>query len=291
MSKIKVAEKFYSIQGEGRFTGVPSVFLRTFGCNFTCPGFGMPAGQASTEADEVAQNIQLYSKLEDLPLVKTGCDSYASWHPKFKHLSPTVEVPDLAQQLVGLTPNRTWTGKNGNDIHLVITGGEPLLGWQREYPELLDHSAMADLQNITFETNGTQELSDKFANYLSVWPGFKSFVYPNKEVTFSVSPKLSASGEKWSDAIKPDVIAQYQEVGTVYLKFVVSTPEHVAEVRQAVAEYRAAGFTGKVYLMPVGGVNEVYDANQFSVAQAALAEGWYFSPRLHLSLFGNAWAT
>ena len=49
--KLKVSEIFYSAQGEGRFVGVPSVFLRTFGCNFTCPGFGMPRGEASKEAD------------------------------------------------------------------------------------------------------------------------------------------------------------------------------------------------------------------------------------------------
>ena len=83
MEKIKVSEKFYSLQGEGRFVGVPSVFLRTFGCNFTCAGFGLPPGERSTEADSVAKSVQLYSRLEDLPLVKTGCDSYASWHPKF----------------------------------------------------------------------------------------------------------------------------------------------------------------------------------------------------------------
>ena len=55
MSKIKIAELFYSIQGEGRYMGVPSVFLRTFGCNFKCAGFGMPRGRLSAEADEIAE--------------------------------------------------------------------------------------------------------------------------------------------------------------------------------------------------------------------------------------------
>ena len=43
--KLKISELFYSIQGEGRYMGVPSVFLRTFGCNFQCAGFGMRKGE------------------------------------------------------------------------------------------------------------------------------------------------------------------------------------------------------------------------------------------------------
>jgi len=54
MSKLKISELFYSIQGEGRYMGVPSVFLRTFGCNFTCSGFGMAKGQLSSERNVIA---------------------------------------------------------------------------------------------------------------------------------------------------------------------------------------------------------------------------------------------
>ena len=121
MSKIKVSELFYSIQGEGRYMGVPSVFLRTYGCNFTCQGFGMPRGELSTEADNVAKNVQLYKDYKELPLVSTGCDSYASWHPAFKDLSPMVETEGLAKAVVDTLPFKEW-----RDEHLVITGGEPL---------------------------------------------------------------------------------------------------------------------------------------------------------------------
>ena len=67
MSKIKIAELFYSIQGEGRYMGVPSVFLRTFGCNFTCDGFGMPRGEESKERDFIAADIKKFFKYQDLP--------------------------------------------------------------------------------------------------------------------------------------------------------------------------------------------------------------------------------
>ena len=280
--KIKVSEKFYSAQGEGRFVGVPSVFLRTFGCNFTCGGFGMPRGEMSTEREQIdPKQFRIY---EDLPLVNTGCDSYASWDPRFKNLSPSVETDDLAVLLTLLTPNGRWVQANGNDVHLVITGGEPLLGWQRAYPALLEHPNMIDLKNITFETNGTQELQEDFKTFLTAWAFMN-----DREVTFSVSAKLSASGELWSDAIKPEIVCSYEEFGTTYLKFVVENPADFDEVDRAVKAYRDAGFGGVVYIMPVGGVVSVYNGNKFNVADEAMRRGYYYSPRLHVDLWGNSW--
>jgi organic radical activating enzyme len=283
--KLKVSEIFYSAQGEGRFVGVPSVFLRTFGCNFTCGGFGMPRGTCSTERDEV--KVELYNRYEDLPLVNTGCDSYASWDPRFKHLSPTYETSEVISKMLALTPNNRWAQDNGNDVHLVITGGEPLLGWQKVYPEMLEAIEMRDLKNITFETNGTQELHDDFKQYLQDWVGIPSIT--EREITFSVSAKLSPSGEKWEDAIKPEIVVSYQELGKTYLKFVIEKPEDFEEVDRAVFEYRMAGFSGVVYIMPVGGVVSVYDGNKFNVADEAMKRGYYYSPRLHVDLWGNSW--
>lgn len=282
--KLKVSELFYSAQGEGRFVGVPSVFLRTFGCNFTCSGFGCAPGEKSKEADEVAKSVHLYKDFLSLPLVNTGCDSYASWHPEFKHLSPMIETKDLVDQMLALTPNKHWMQENGNDVHLVITGGEPLLGWQRAYQELLDHPDMADLKNITFETNGTQPLQPKFIDYLLDWGD-----RPGNEITFSVSAKLSASGEVWDEAIRPEIVRMYQDYGTTYLKFVVETEEHFAEVERAVKAFRAGGFTGVVYVMPQGGVVTPYAANRVKVADWAVSNGYYYSPRLHVDLWGNGW--
>jgi len=281
MSKIKVAELFYSIQGEGKYQGVPSVFLRTFGCNFKCAGFGMPRGELSDEVNDIAGVVHMYNDYKELPLVSTGCDSYASWDPRFKHLSPLLSTDSIATSIMDILPHKEW-----QDEHLVITGGEPLLGWQKQYPDLLDHPNMASLKEITFETNGTQSLTIEFKKYLQEWSRWK-----NREITFSVSAKLPGSGETWEDAIKPEIVCEYETVGTAYLKFVVATEQDIEDAECAVGAYRVAGFKGHVYLMPVGGVESVYNLNAKNVALAAMKRGWRYSDRLQVPLFKNQWGT
>jgi len=289
--KIKVSEQFASIQGEGKYTGVLSVFLRTYGCNFKCAGFGMSTDSEtktpllSTEPDEIAKG--LVGRLDgddlqydELPLASTGCDSYASWHPKFKKLSPIVNVTDLANQLSELF---TVNDYNANTFkHLVITGGEPLLGWQRSYPLLLTELQAHGFTHITFETNGTQELSNDFKEYLKT----TSLV-----ITFSVSPKLLCSGESINDALKPDIVASYETYGETYLKFVVTGESDLADITQFVDEYRLVGFNGDVYVMPMGGLADEYNFNVKEVAKLAMEYNFIYSPRMHIDLFGNAWGT
>lgn len=289
MEKLKVAEIFYSIQGEGRYMGVPSVFLRTFGCNFQCAGFGMPPGQKTTEVEPVAANIGLYKDYRDLPLVSTGCDSYASWHPAFKHLSPFMDTDQVADQVVDLLPAKQW-----QDEHLVITGGEPLLKWQYLYPELLSHPRMHSLKELTFETNGTQPLTDELKTWLHREWHHDGTIGPGRghnSVTFSVSAKLSCSGESRARAIRPETVCEYEEYGYTYLKFVIATDSDAEEAEETVDIYRASGFGGPVYLMPVGGVESVYSLNNRRVAELAMKLGYRYSDRLQVPLFKNAWGT
>jgi 7-carboxy-7-deazaguanine synthase len=285
MSKIKIAELFYSIQGEGRYMGVPSVFLRTFGCNFKCQGFGMPRGELSQEANNI--NPLEFKTYNELPLVSTGCDSYASWDPRFKDLSPMLTTDAIADRITEILPYNEW-----KDEHLVITGGEPLLGWQRAYPDLLDHPKMAGLTEITFETNGTQQLTPEFKEYLKQWQ-IRAWHTggPVREITFSVSAKLPCSGEKWEDAICPEVVCEYEQVGTAYLKFVIATEDDFDDAVTATLEFRKAGFRGHVYLMPVGGVESVYALNNRTVADLAMKHGLRYSDRLQVPLFKNEWGT
>lgn len=277
MSKIKVSELKYSIQGEGRYMGIPSIVLRTHGCNFKCSGFGMLPEQTSIEADDIATQHQTapYAKYENLPLTKTGCDSFATWHPALANLSPMLSTDTIADRCRDLLPGGTW-----QDTHLVITGGEPLLGWQKSYLDLLTHPFMYDLKELTFETNGTQWLEASVYNFLKGWLAQN----PERQITFSVSPKLSNSGESHDDAIQPKIVAEYQEVGYTYLKFVVAADTDVEEIEGVVDEYRKEGFKGPVYLMPLGGVKQLYSNNNNAVAEMALRRGWRYSDRLQVSV-------
>ena len=283
MSKLKVSELFYSIQGEGRYMGVPSVFLRTFGCNFTCDGFGMPRGEKSNERNIIADRVTEFKQYRDLPLVHTGCDSYASWDPRFKDLSPVLTTDSIAESICQILPHKEW-----RDEHLVITGGEPLLGWQRSYPDLLDHPKMQALKEITFETNGTQEISKEFKEYLHYW-GIENRGYSS--LTFSVSAKLSVSGEKREEAIRPEVVCEYEKLGYTYLKLVIASEEDAQEALDVIGIYRDHGYRGAVYLMPVGGVESVYSLNNRRVAELAMRHGLRYSDRLQVPLFKNEWGT
>jgi organic radical activating enzyme len=288
MSKIKVAELFYSLQGEGQYLGTPSVFLRVFGCNFKCAGFGMPRGQLSEE--RLAINPDDYTNYDSLPLVHTGCDSYASWDPRFKHLSPMMEITEIVDKMQELLPGGTF----GPDKHLILTGGEPLLGWQKAYTELFEEIGKRDmnLTHITFETNGTQELKQGLKDWF-----VSNDYFPWLDITYSVSSKLPSSGEAFEEAIKPEIIKDYYEHSSLlYFKWVVSNQDDYEDVQRAIDTYTSVLGPDimsniPIYLMPAGGTTMVYNDNEKWVAELAMKHGWRYTPRLQVQLWKNQWGT
>jgi len=296
--KLRYSEAFYSVQGEGKYVGVPSVFLRTFGCNFRCMNFGLPKDKDRWEKHAEGERYnpevkalldadvhETTERFEDLPIVHTGCDTYASIYPEFKHFNKLATVDEVVEHLISLLPEGKWTMDNGQDVHLILTGGEPLLSWQRLYVQLFEHPKMADLKHVTIETNATQSLRTEFKYYLENVARF--------ETTFSCSPKLSVSGEPWDTAIKPDIAADYYSVSgsDLYLKFVCADHDDFDEAARATEEYRRAGVECPVYIMPLGGRSEEYTLNEPKVAELCKERGWRFSPRLHIGLYGNRWGT
>jgi 7-carboxy-7-deazaguanine synthase len=297
MEKITYTEIFYSLQGEGKWAGVPSIFFRTYGCNFRCRKFGRPRDEIieghNPEVTDIIKLVQQdpdrYREFKDLPLVTTGCDTYASIYPEFKRFNRQADVYTIADEIHALLPNGTWDQDWSDQIHFIITGGEPFLAYQQLYPTLLTLLRQRGLRDLTIETNGSQELYPEVRDYF-----FEEFTRHGRDydrLTFSVSPKLPCSGESWENAINPKVVKSYEMVGSTYLKFVVATREDVADAERAVVEYREAGFGGPVYLMPAGGVPQVYNLNTKEVANLALERGWRYSPRLQVSIWKNEWGT
>lgn len=294
--KLRYSEVFYSVQGEGRFVGVPSIFLRTYGCNFSCANFGQERGKAiatdkmpyMTDPRADKNHPEAYKSIAELPVTLVGCDSSASWAMKYKHLQKTQTVEEVFNEIVDALPDHSFIGLYGQRIHLVITGGEPLLGWQKVWPELLSMCYAKGLRDVTFETNGTQELSDELRDFFNEYAEGMGI-----HVTWSTSPKLSLSGEKMEDACNPIAMASLNGVKNSYLytKFVVREVQDFDELEQFLEKYDCVVNINSVYCMPEGAVLEQYTLTAPVVAAECMKRGYRFSPRLHIDLFGNRWGT
>jgi 7-carboxy-7-deazaguanine synthase len=294
--KYYYSEIFHSIQGEGHYTGVPTAWLRFFLCNLQCNGFGQinPTDPSTYELPFEEFDTSTVNRVEDLPVWDKGCDSSYTWSKKFKHLMGQKTAVELANQIVETiktdsNPKGLFLHPlSGQHQHLCFTGGEPLMRHAQEavvgiLKELKKQKNLP--QSITFETNGTQELTDNFVKYMSA-------IEP--EIFFSVSPKLwTVAGEKASKAIRPENIVEYLSVSPHgQLKFVVGNrDEQWTEMESVIKQFRDAGVDLPVWVMPVGAREEEQNATAGDVARRAFQRGYNVAARVHVHLFGNAIGT
>ena len=285
---IRYSEIFKSIQGEGLRIGHPTLWLRYFGCNLNCAGFGQDKPSDPNSYD-LPVNLLDFSKIktfDDIPFFDKGCDSAYSVSGKFKDLVHN-ETPEIvAQRLIDL-----WKTVDRNQtLDLAFTGGEPLLKRNQKHTvEVLD--AISNMSNrtwtpcVTFETNGTQRLTVELDDALYR----NSYSNP----IFSVSPKLfTVSGEPRNKAIKPDAVKSYDNFN-MYFKFVVSdTDECYKELDEVIGIYKQAGIVRPVYLMPVGATKESQQEDHVkNIAEYCLEKNYIFCPRLHCDIWGNTIGT
>ena len=294
--KYYYSEIFYSIQGEGHYTGVPTAWLRFFLCNLQCNGFGQinPTDPGTYELPFEEFDTSTVSRVEDLPVWDKGCDSSYTWSKKFKHLMGQKTAIELANQIVDTiktdsNPKGLFLHPlSGQHQHLCFTGGEPLMKHAQEavvgiLKEL--HKQKNLPGSITFETNGTQELTDDFVKYMTAI---------DPEIFFSISPKLwTVAGEKASKAIKPENIVEYLSISPHgQLKFVVGNrDEQWTEMESVIKQFRDVGVELPVWVMPVGAREEEQNATAGDVAKRAFQRGYNVAARVHVHLFGNAIGT
>ena len=290
------SEIFHSIQGEGHYTGVPTAWIRFFLCNLQCDGFGQkfPTKPETYELPYNDFDAHSVDRVEDLPVWDKGCDSSYTWSKKFKHLMGQATGAELAQKLVDIMKNKHNPdglfmhplSKQHN--HLCITGGEPLMRHaQNAFIDIYNNLGDNIPSSITWETNGTQKLSDDYKNLIQS-DSFKP------EAFFSVSPKLwTVAGEKREKAIKPEIVKEYYDLSkTGQLKFVVGqTKEEWQDLDEVVTMFRDAGVHYPIWIMPTGAREEEQSATAGDVAKMAFERGYNVAGRMHVYLFGNAIGT
>jgi len=124
---------FYTIEGEGEYVGVPSVFMRMSMCNLTCIGFAS----------------------EDSP---NGCDSFVSWSVKNK--MTFAEIFQLMEENGYIEHLR-------NNAILKLTGGEPIIQEKQLLKFITAFTVKYNfVPRIDFETNATLTPSDTWINEL-----------------------------------------------------------------------------------------------------------------------------
>ncbi len=224
---MRISEIFYSIQGEGRLIGTPSVFIRTSGCNLRC----------------------------------VWCDTpYTSWNPEGEDWT----IKEVLREV-----------RKHSARHIVITGGEPLLA--AEIQELA--AALKRVgAHITIETAATI---------------FK----PVACDLVSLSPKL-ANSTPWKRQqgkfaqmhekrrLDLDVIQKFIDGYDYQLKFVADQKRDFDEIRAILDQLKDVD-SGRVLIMPQGKTSKELRRKARWIVELCKKNGFGYTPRLHIELFGN----
>ena len=287
------SEIFHSAQGEGLYTGTPGPWLRYFMCNLQCNGFGQkdPTDESTYKLPYKDLDTSKYEKLEDLPVFEYGCDSSYSWSAKYKKFQHKATAAEMARRIVSSMKNRhnpqgLFIHPNNGAYwqHLHITGGEPLMPHAQECTTEIMKCLIMKANfpaSITFETNGTQELTPELIEEINVY---------KLPVHWSISPKLwHTAGEHHTKAFKPDNIKALQDVSPHgMLKFVCNgTKEAWEEIQEKTNVLRKMEVNFPVSIMPVGATVEGQKLVDSQVATEAVARGYHISARVHTYLWGN----
>jgi len=295
---IRYSEIFFSFQGEAELAGVPAVWLRFFGCNLNCNGFGQanptdPSTYILPYKDADLSNVQT---LKDLPVWKYGCDSSYSWSAKYKHLAQTCTVDVVVDRLVDA--NRSEHNPEGKFIHpkthqpimLCFTGGEPMLQQPNIIAILQELRRRGNLPTIvTVETNATVPLSEALREFINT--EFFARVSGGERWHWAMSPKLfNVSGE--ANAIKPDIIYSYAVTtrNTSVLKFVcrggkADWDELDGSIEKILQKFDILKIP-PIWIMPVGATQEA-QSDIADLCMEAMHRGYNVATRNQCAVFGN----
>jgi len=295
--RIRYSEIFYSFQGEAEMAGVPAVWLRFFGCNLNCHGFGQknPTDPSTYVLPYETFDISTVKKVEELPVWSTGCDSSYSWSAKYKHLAHDVDIVELVDRLVAANksehnPEGLFVHpKTGQPVMMCFTGGEPMLQQKAIMATLVELYNRGNMPRIvTIETNATKPLSDELRRFIA--NDFRQM--GGTRWHWAMSPKLfTVSGEQ--DATIADIIVDYSlyTLATSVLKFVCNgTSENWKELDTHLEHIRlkSRGMMPSVWIMPVGATKDAQEHPDIAnLCVEAMNRGYNVATRNQCYVFGN----
>lgn len=245
-----LVEHFYSIQGEGKYLGRPSIFFRFGGCNMKCEGFG---------CSEIAEN----------GVKVLGCDTvYAVNKENFSHnwIAITHE-----SELVSILENYDLP----SNVDVVFTGGEPLIYADDEiFIKFLEY-LHAHNHRITFETNGSLGVDFE-----------KHSIY--RECIFALSVKLSNSGEPFNKRVRGKILYDFAtHARDAFFKFSIDKEFIDIALDEEIEEICAHAPYLEVFCMPVAGNKEELESNTLPLIEYCKSKGFSYSDRLHIRIWNQ----
>jgi len=266
---LPVVEIFTSIQGEGKYTGVPSHFIRVSGCNLRCIFKG---SVCDTPYSSFTPEKSLF---KDIPALIAAFKEQCKKYPKVNHI--------------------------------VITGGEPLL-YRNELDMFLSAIQAGKSFITTIETNGTLPILNPLSygtrvDLYSVSPKLSTSVasnpgeYGGQKVTQDMIDKHNGLRINIKNLV--DIVSYSNDY---QFKFVYSGPECLKEIDEIYTKmgelienrdliergsYLLRHPNKHTMLMPEGITNEQLAKHRQEIADICVARGWQMTDREHIIIWGD----
>lgn len=212
--------------------------------------------------DLIGQTLQREGRWEGRPVAQirlAGCNLACKWCdvPYSWDYDGRLGIAYPQDMTTGTVPISELISWATQCTRIVITGGEPMLQHEplRALSEEISERTMTEI-----ETNGT--ISPEGFDY---------------RVRFSVSLKLSNSGNPWNRAIKPRTIAEFNDRRADF-KFTISDVRDLSEVLQLQTEFGIDA--QRIWVMPEArSIQQATDKLDWLTVEAE-SRGWSLSTRL-----------
>ena len=192
MRKLAISEVFYSVQGEGKTVGIPSVFVRLGGCNLMCGGMG-------TQFDGELHNG-----------AEWRCDTVEVWmNAQAKEVEEI--LPDDCVEAI----------RNG--AHVILTGGEPTMqqGALEKFILYIKQEINPDAY-FEVETNGTIMPNDFLLQNIDLWNCSPKLMSSGNDSSMTYKPKVIETLNDYNTIFKFVVSSEndWKEVQRLYFKLI-----------------------------------------------------------------------